>query len=147
MRDKNFNFQIKIAGAPIFETDKVYFQKLKILVKEKKLEDKIIFMGAIPYRKIAEFYKSGNLFVNFSDTGSIDKVVFEAMASGLLVLTSNEAFKNILPQKYFTGKKPEEVAEKIITLSRDDPGSVLRDYVVNNHSLNQLITKIISLMT
>jgi len=137
LKNKNFNFEIVIAGTPIFETDRIYFEKIK------NLSDKINFVGAIPHRNIAEFYKSGDLFVNFSDTGSIDKSVLEAMASGLLVLTSNEAFKNILAEKYFTSKNPEEIAEKIIVLSRSEPDLALRQYVVKNHNLETLIKKVL----
>ena len=146
LKNKNFKFEIRLAGQPMLEKDKVYFEELKKLVKEKNLEDKIIFVGAIPNKDIAEFYKEGNLFVNLSDTGSLDKAVLEAMASGLLVLTSNEAFKNILPEKYFTDKNPQEIAEKIIFLSKSETDPALRDCVVKNHGLSNLINRIIGLI-
>jgi len=107
LKNKNFNFEIKIAGAPILEADKIYFEKLKNLIKKKELENLIKFVGSISNNDIAEFYQSGDIFVNLSDTGSADKVVLEAMATGLNILTSNEAFKNVVSEKYFTEKKPE----------------------------------------
>jgi len=58
--------------------------------------------------------KHADIFINLSDTGSIDKAVLEAMASGCLVLTSNEAFTNILKPQYLTQKDPARLAEKII---------------------------------
>jgi glycosyltransferase involved in cell wall biosynthesis len=146
LKNKNFNFEIEIAGAPIFETDKIYFERVKKLIREAGLEEKVKFVGAIPYRNISEFYQNGDLFVNFSDTGSIDKAMLEAMASGLLVLTSNEAFKNILEKKYVTSKNPGEIVEKIMALSRSEFDFGLREYVVKNHSLSGLIIKIISLI-
>lgn len=144
LHDKNFNFVIEIAGAPILEQDKIYFEKLKNLIKTKDLENQVIFAGKISYKDIAEFYQKGNLFINLSDTGSLDKAVLEAMACGLLILTSNEAFKNILPSKYLTSKDPEEIANKIINLSKAVEDSSLREYVVNNHNLDGLINKIIN---
>jgi guanylate kinase len=65
------------------------------------------------------------------------------MVSGLLVLTSNRAFKNILAEKYFINKNPEEIAERIIKLSQLEPDSNLCDYVVKNHNLENLIKKIV----
>lgn len=138
LRKINFNFEIKIAGSSILEQDKIYFEKLKNLVEEKNLQDEIKFAGKILNKNITEFYQKGDLFINLSDTGSIDKAVLEAMASGILVLTSNEAFKNILAEKYFTAKNPEEIAEKILALSKDNFDPSLRDYVVENHSLENL---------
>ncbi len=143
MKNKGFNFTVEIAGDAVLEKDKIYFEKLKNIVKEKKLENQIKFLGKIPYKNIADFYQGGDLFVNFSDTGSLDKAVLEAMASGILVLTSNEAFKNILSEKYFTNKNPEEITGKIISLSQSgrDPG--LSDYVLKNHSLDRTIDSIL----
>ncbi len=142
LKNKKFDFEIKVAGAPILEKDKIYFEKLKNIIKEKRFEDRIIFVGSIPNKDIAGFYRGEDLFVNLSDTGSIDKAMLEAMASGLLVLTSNEAFKNILPEKYFVGKNPEEIAQKIIALSKADFDPVLREYVIGSHSLKKLVEKL-----
>jgi glycosyltransferase involved in cell wall biosynthesis len=146
LKNKGFDFEIKIAGSPILEKDRNYLEKLENLIKEKKIGDRIKFVGPVPYRDISEFYQAGDLFFNFSDTGSMDKAVLEAMASGCLILTSNEAFKNILPPKYFTTKNPQEIAEKIIMLSKASPEPGLKDCVIKNHSLDKLINKIIVLM-
>ncbi len=145
LKNKNFDFTIKIAGAPTLASGKDYFEKLKNSVKEKGLEDKIIFAGPILYKNIPKFYADGDLFVNLSNTGSIDKAVLEAMASGLLVLTSNEAFRDILPEKYLTEKAPEQIAEKIIALSKSGKDESLRKYVSENHSLENLIGKIVQI--
>ena len=62
--------------------------------------------------KTLEFYQSGDLFVNLSDTGSLDKAVLEAMACGLKILTSNEAFKSVLKEENITDKNLENIANK-----------------------------------
>ncbi|MDP3902169.1 MAG: glycosyltransferase family 4 protein [bacterium] len=144
LKNKNFNFKIKIAGAPILENDKIYFEKLKERIKEKKLYDTIEFVGSVPNKNIAEFYQSGDLFINLSDTGSLDKAILEAMASGLKILTSNEAFKNIVPEDNFTNNDPSMIAEKIESLVKHngDIGSNLAEYVAKNHGLGSLISNI-----
>ncbi len=120
LKNKDFNFIIKVAGAPALESDKVYFEKLKNAVKEKGLGNEVIFVGSIPHGNIPKFYADEDLFVNLSGTGSVDKAVLEAMAAGLLVLTSNEAFRSILPEKYLTENNPEQIAEKITALSKQE---------------------------
>src|SRR3989339_376904 len=133
-------WEIKIAGAPILKDDKTYFEKLKNLIKEKKLDDIVEFVGPIPNKYIAEFYQSGDLFINLSDTGSLDKAVLEAMACGLNVVTSNEAFKDILPEENFTANDPKEVAEKIENLAKSPNMNKDKfiDYVSANHGLDNL---------
>ena len=144
LKNRDFNFEIKIAGAPILENDKKYFEKLKNLIKEKKLDDIVEFVGPIPNKYIAEFYQSGDLFINLSDTGSLDKAVLEAMACGLKILTSNEAFKDILPEENFTKNEPKAVAEKIENLAKSPNMNKDKfiDYVSANHGLYNLTKKI-----
>ena len=144
LKNKNFNFEIRVAGAPILESDKIYFEKLKNLIKEKKLDDIVEFVGPIPNKYIAEFYQSGDLFINLSDTGSLDKAVLEAMACGLKILTSNEAFKDILPEENFTKNEPKVVAEKIENLAKSPnlTKDKFIDYVSANHGLYNLTKKI-----
>jgi len=136
-------WEIKIAGAPILENDKKYFEKLKNLIKEKKLDDIVEFVGPISNKDIAEFYQGGDLFINLSDTGSLDKAVLEAMACGLKILTSNEAFKYILPEENFTKNESKEVAEKTENLSKSEKNYSLVEYVDKNHGLDNLAEKII----
>jgi len=143
LKDKKFDFSLKIAGAPIFEKDKEYLLKLNNLLASYGLVDLVEFVGPVSYKKIEEFYREGDLFINLSDTGSIDKVVLEAMASGLKVLTSNEAFKDILRDEYFTVKNSQKIAEKIIELSKLETGDDLKNYVTKNHNLENLISIII----
>ena len=136
-------WEIKIAGAPILENDKKYFEKLKNLIKEKKLDGIVEFVGPISNKYIAEFYQSGNLFINLSDTGSLDKAIIEAMACGLKILTSNEAFKDILKEDNIVDKNPENIAGKIINLAKTERNYSLIEYVAKNHNLDNLVEKII----
>ena len=144
LKNKNFNFEIRVAGAPILESDKIYFEKLKNLIKEKKLDDIVEFVGPIPNKYIGEFYQNGDLFINLSDTGSLDKAILEAMACGLKILTSNEAFKDILPEENFTKNEPKVVAEKIENLAKSPnlTKDKFIDYVSANHGLYNLTKKI-----
>ncbi len=143
LKNKGFDYEIKITGTPILESDKIYFEKLKEKISQKKLDDKITFVGPIPNKDIAEFYRESDLFVNFSDTGSLDKAVLEAMACGLKILTSNEAFKNIVPEENFTSKDLSLIADKIATLSQKEDSTNLRIFVKNKHNLDKLVEKII----
>lgn len=143
LKNKDFNFEMKIAGAPILKGDKEYFEKLKEKIREKKLEGIIEFVGPIPNKDIAEFYQEGNLFINLSDTSSIDKAILEAMVCGLKILTSNDAFKDILKEENITDKNPKNIADKIFALVENKRSISYRDYVMKNHNLENLINKII----
>ena len=101
------------------------------------------FSAGVPHNDLPAIYQDSDLLVNLSQTGSIDKMVLEGMASGCLVLTCNEAFKPILPGKYlFEKKNPQDLAEKIVDLMAAPKDGNLREIVQKYHNLDDLIEKI-----
>lgn len=146
------NFKIEIAGQPATEDDNNYLDLLNKRLKEEKLDDIINFIGPIPNKNLPSFLNSADLFVNMSQTGSLDKAVLEAMACGSPIFTCNEALKSVLtdygeklmyPKKDF--KKLAEKIKWIIQLEgveRQKIADDLRAIVVKNHNLNNLIEKI-----
>lgn len=73
--------------------------------------------------KIVTFWRYIKFGLN-TETGFFDKAVLEAMSSGLSVIVSGLAFKNIIPDK------------------RARPNFALREIVVKNHSLQNTVAAI-----
>lgn len=82
----------------------------------------------VPYYQMPEVYQKYDTLIHTSKTGSMDKVVLEAMACGLNIITESEAYKN----KEFNYKNEEVPIQKNI------------DYVRVNHNLDNVINKIIN---
>jgi glycosyltransferase involved in cell wall biosynthesis len=142
---KNFkNFEIQFIGAPILKQDQEYFEEIRKFASEKKLEKFVKFLGDVPHGVIKNYYEKADIFAHLSRTGSVDKVVLEAIVMGVPVYSSSEAFKNILPFQFLISDKPNELAEKIISFTPppEEIMSALRDYAIRNHSLKNLISKI-----
>ena len=143
------NVKLDIVGGPLDEKDEKYFKKLKQLVGEKGLEERVNFVGPIPNKDIIKYYQNADLFIHASQTGSLDKVILEAMACGLLVISCNDAVKNDLLNKYsgliYNKGDYQALAkriEKIINISKEkrlELGKELREIVKNDHSLEKLI--------
>ncbi len=136
-------FHLTIAGEAALPSDVEYEKKIKNLIKEKNLENNINFIGRIDHQNLPELYRSHELFVHMSKTGSLDKTLLEAMASGLSVVSSNDAAKTFLPQAFlFDENDATDLAEKIKTAGNAD--GKFREYVIAHHNLSSLILKIIS---
>lgn len=149
LKKEGVSFEMKIAGAPITDTDRAYFTRLKKEVQEKNVEDSVSFVGAIPYTDIPAFYQQSDVFLNLSETGSLDKAVLEAMASGISVLTSNEAFFEILPEKHLLRNiHTDGIAQKIIEMKEVSKEELreLEYTVAQNHSQVFVIQKITDLL-
>lgn len=140
---------LSIVGGPLMPRDEEYFESLKKMVQETGLEDRILFYGARPYTETPEIYDDHDVFISMSSTGSVDKSVLEAMASGLTVLTANEAFQSLLPAKYFLEKRsPEFLAERIKALASEvRPNLALRELVIRYHSLGNTIQRIVETLS
>jgi len=87
-------------------------EKLKKIVKEKKLENKVSF-EIVPYHKIHKVYRNADIFVAPSKDTSTWKeqfgyVLVEAMACGLPVITTN------------AGSIPEVVKDAAIIIPQND---------------------------
>lgn len=140
---------LKIVGEASLEKDKFYLNELKDQAIKLGVIDNIDFAGSVANDKTPALYQWADIFFNFSKTGSVDKTVLEAMSCGTLVLVSNEAF-NFLASAFFIGAD-ERYVDKILPLTKLDlseqntSGKNLRQIVINEHNLDDLIVKIIKL--
>jgi len=145
------NLEVQIIGGPVLKKDKEYFTTIREMVKNKNLGEYIEFLGPVSHNEILPNYQNCDLFVNLSQTGSVDKAVLEAMSCEKIVLTSNEAFEDILKDNRLMFKQKDlyDLANKIIDLiklskkERQKIGQNLRKKVVENHNLNKLVDKIL----
>ncbi len=135
---------LTIVGGPITPSDHMYGAKIKALIREKKLEQYVHFCGDRGYSEIPDILREHDMFLNASATGSLDKAVLEAMACGLTVLTSNEAYRAILPARYFLEHASAAfLAERIKACAGEPrPNMTLRDIVLRDHALARTIEKI-----
>jgi len=154
--DKNKKIEVNIIGAPQTEAEDEYLNKLQKLVTDKKLGEALSFLGAVTNKEVVNHLQSSDLFVNMSQTGSLDKAVLEAMACGKLIITANESFIEILgdlsKKLILDDNNPVELADKIkFFMSADNQTEKqkiekeLREIVVNNHDLDNLVLKIIKI--
>jgi len=130
-----------------------YLESLKRKIKELDLDDYFKFFGPIPNRDLVSYYQSADILVSTSDTRSLDKTVLEAMSSGTLVINSNFSFKEMfreMPLCQFEQNQSKELSDKIkqaINLpasERKELGFKLREIVVKNHQVDNLIDKFVN---
>ncbi len=152
LKEKSLRFKIKIVGRPVMPYDFDYFEKLKKMAGDLRLNDSIEFVGFIPYSRITDYYKESDFFVNLAPTGGIDKAVLEAMASGSLILVSNFAFKKYLGgyDLFFEQSDPDDLARKVFELvnlpvqNTQNISDFLVKSVKEHHDLRNTINKISS---
>lgn len=146
LRQKGFKGRLVLVGLPITVSDEDYQKKVVEYVEKEELKNKVFFEGSSKPHLVIEAYRNADLFINLSTTGSLDKAVLEAMSCGLQIVTSNEAFKNIVPERNYCSLLPSEIAEKILILSKEKTDPALRQYVIENNNINNLIPTLIGII-
>ena len=153
-----YSVKLKIIGGVIQEYHQEYFEYLKRLAKDLKINEKVEFLGPVSYDKMPVYLQSAEILINAVPFGGLDKVILEAMASCVIPLTSNSAFTNVFPKNFsknlvFKQNKIEDLKEKLKHIldkklyENEMLCRELREVVVKNHDLNNLIDRIIKEMS
>jgi glycosyltransferase involved in cell wall biosynthesis len=141
-------WRLRVVGGPITGADESYEAGLHALARELHVDDRVEFAGPVPFSRIAGEYRPGAVFLNLSTTGSLDKAILEAMASGCIPVSRNDSFQVLARdhdlEQLVPGEGPEGVAHTLLAIGRLDAGErsdlqlKLRGIVREEHSLERL---------
>jgi len=150
-------FSVHLYGFTQTVKDKKYLNDLKLKAVHLGISDHIVWKGKISNWEVPSILCGADLFVSQQVEGGIDKAILEAMSCGVPVLLANDNCVSIFPQRYkekliFPSGHAEEMEERLCYLikcsqkERNDMGIMLRDIVVQNHSVAALAEKIKCIM-
>jgi glycosyltransferase involved in cell wall biosynthesis len=159
LRDRGLahELQTRIVGEPLLDSDRLYLARMKKLVEEQGLTELVRFAGAVPHAKMRDCYRESRIMVNASHTGSVDKVVLEAMATGAVPLTCNESFVPLLgdlaDRLVFEKGNALDLSTRMADLlsleasGQEALAARLRRIVEDNHNLDRLMDGLIRKMS
>lgn len=147
--------ELRYVGDPLGENGQQYAQQLHAKVATLGLTAQTRFEPAHPFHQVQRVYQQADIFVNSSDTDSMDKTVLEAMSCGVPVVTSNAAFRDVfspeLAADWLISKNdPALLAQRLTTLLKMGPtakhalGLQLRALVKRRHSLPALVNRLLN---
>lgn len=151
LKKNNIIFELSFVGDPVTKSDILYFDELKDLIIKYSLNKNISFKGSIPNNKIIDVYSDADITMNPLPAGGMDKVVLEAMSSGVIPFTSNPAFEEFFGEYskklIFEYENAEELAEKIMSLLKNTNTSIMRGFLMKkaqkSFDIKTLIQKIV----
>lgn len=149
LRLEGVPFHLTIIGEAVRSEDRAYVRRLKRFVEEKQLQQVVTFAGALPHVTLPKALIRADVFINLSRTGSVDKAVLEAMSCAIPVITSNEAFREVLggdeAHLVIPPGDAQALAQRLQWLAklsleeRRVLGERLRTIVCEHHALTRLI--------
>ena len=149
MKEEGIDFRCDIVGGAYSMDDRNYLDELKDAVSNYALGEKISFSGPVPNYASPDVYNSHEVVVNLSPDGMFDKVIFEAMSSETLVLTSNRNLSGEIGNEFlFEYRNKKDLVRKLSAAvsmpvsAKEKRGKSLRDYVIAKHGLEKLAGEI-----
>ena len=110
----NVQWSMKLMIAGVGELQ----NELKNLVRELKLEDKVVFLGQVSHEELAKLYKRADVFVRPSLSEGLGSAFLEAMGAGVPVIATPVGGIPDFLEDGKTGwfcevENPKSIAEKI----------------------------------
>lgn len=149
--ERNIDATLSVVGVPLTENDQSYKQELVQLAKRRGVHGHLVWRGPVVNTRLPEELERANILLHTSETGSLDKVVLEAMACGVPVVSSSEAVSAVVTSdlKSYTGiaAQPTALADVIMQVCGNADHfqhirlSSLR--VARGHALRPLIENIV----
>lgn len=129
----------KIAKRPLrIAGEGVERHTLETLARDEGVD--VVFLGGVTQDELRDEYRTASHFVHASTTGSMDKVILEAIACDCSVITTTKGIYKSVPV-HSVEATPEAIANAILHTARDshDRVSIIR----RDFSLAKCIEKII----
>ncbi len=153
------DLNLDIVGGGMASGDAAYEQKVRERIAALGLSARVALHDSVPYPRIPDYFRRASVCVNASTTGSLDKVVLEAMACERVVLSCNDAFPRVVASLgaqadtlRFRAGNASELADKLRAVldlpaaARAGLGSRLREIVQRDHEVDALIARLIARM-
>ncbi len=152
--------ELEWAGGTLAEGDPAYARIVEARIAELGLKRHVRLLGPVPHHRMAEVFGRCSVFLSASRTGSVDKVVLEAMATGRPAVTSNPSFgwvfeplgPELAPSLTFPEGDAKALAQRVADLldrpevARLRESESLRGLVRERHEVDALMGRLVALM-
>lgn len=143
---------LRIVGGATTADEAVQRGELAALIEALDAADRVTLAGPVPPAQVVAELAGAHVLVSATAAGSADKAVFEALACGRPVVTSNPVFADLLggfePPLLYPAGDVAALAERLLRLASLPAGALsslglaLRERVENAHSLDNWAGKI-----
>ena len=150
LQKKAVSFTASFYG-PVRASELSYLESLKTTLAQHGLDTNVTFHDGVAHSKAPAVFAEHEIYVNLGDSGMYDKMLFEACASGCLVVALSSDFKNALEHPVAfeaTASSLASALEKTVSLNQEEKNRMRQDQqtLVAQHSLQELVSKLSSVL-
>jgi glycosyltransferase involved in cell wall biosynthesis len=151
LHERRVSFAATIVGDPTEKKSK-YAHDVRNLASAMALEGVVSMRAGVTNTEARDLFRSHSIYCNLTPSGSFDKTIGEAMASGCIVVTQNNALQDVLPGKLMPRDDSDDAATQALSAAlalpqseRNDIATASRTYVEREHSLTLLAERLFAL--
>jgi glycosyltransferase involved in cell wall biosynthesis len=150
---KGIEARLRLVGPSMTAAEKIHREELRSLIRRLGIEQRVSLEDGIPYAQAPDLIRGCDVLVNTTWSGSGDKVILQAMASGRPAIVSNPVFASLLAglplELAFSEGDAKDLARRMEDLichreELDGVGKTLRDRVERDHSVDHWADQVIS---
>jgi glycosyltransferase involved in cell wall biosynthesis len=154
IREKKNNIKVMAVGSPpAFSTSRIYFNRIKKLIKDLKLDDVWQFVGSVPNDTLINFYREADVVIL---PGYAYKTILESLAAGKITLFEKKSASLIFPPDVFrkidilTFTDYLSLSQRLLALLNNkkpfiEATNYLSNFVIREFSVEQYVSKILRL--
>ncbi len=153
VRENVHNFSLDVYGEPR-PGDEAYAAKLRSQFTDAERSGAVAYRGTVLHEKTPGIYASHEIFIHAGSAHGSKKTLYEAMAAGCLVITSEKEVQRVIePRLFLEEVTPESVAVAIkaaLALSeekREHARALARAYVRREHALSSVVPNMLEMLT
>lgn len=152
----NEPWRLTIVGDATTDAERQFADDIRARAARDIGPGRVVFTGRVEPGVIAEHLAASDAFINLGTTGSLDKAIVEAMASGCPVLSSNDSFRALAQTGGFAeaaiGHDAAAVREALDRFAQADMATrrslaTRQAEVAKDHGLAGLIDKLTAILT
>ncbi len=153
LKQRSIAFTGSVIGSALPQ-DQEYQQRVKIQARDHGLTDTVVFGAGVPNSDAPRIFSAHDIFVDLGSSGMYNKMIFEAAASGSLVLAASKDFQEEMGTNLsFHEDDASELSDRLEELLTMDESSRnvtlvrLREYTERNslHTLTDAIAQEVTL--
>lgn len=142
LHKRGVSYRATFAGsAPLGEED--FLTALKQRTADAGLSEQVSFVPGVKNVEALKLYQEHQIYVNAGRSGMLDKTIFEAAASGCIVLAASDDWKVVAGEEYYYDGTTDRLAV-LLTLFLESTSHAYGHYdVVGDHRLERLVERLV----
>jgi glycosyltransferase involved in cell wall biosynthesis len=152
LHENNIAFSVDIVGDPTSGNEQ-YSHDIRNRAAPLALDGSLRMLSGVTNIQAHDLFTSHAIYVNLTPSGSFDKTIGEAIASGCIIVVANDALRGVIPDALVVSlDNQDSVTAGIhyaIAIKEQERLMVLknsRNYIIEKHSLSLLADRLLDIV-